>query len=172
MARGGARPNAGRRRDDGNFPQLTSPARRRAFSWGSQDRGHRMAHTTRRMVTVPKPLDRRQRNREYDARRRTERPWRAWYSTARWRALRATQLASQPLYERCKARGVIRPATVAHHITAHKGDEVLFWDTANLASSCADCHDTDEQRIERGGRARQTVGPDGWPVDQGCLITL
>lgn len=113
---------------------------------------------------MSKPLDRLERNREYDAKRRAERPWRSWYSTARWRAMRAAQLASQPLCERCKARGVLQPATVAHHIKAHKGDEALFWDAANLSSSCADCHDVDEQRIERGGRARQTVGEDGWPI--------
>ncbi|WP_458760534.1 hypothetical protein ACSVBT_07000 [Afipia sp. TerB] len=33
-----------------------------------------------------------------------------------------------------------------------------------FASSCNDCHDIDEQRIERGGRARQQVDADGWPL--------
>lgn len=114
---------------------------------------------------MPKPLDRRQRNREYDARRRAERPYRAWYKTSRWRAIRAAQLLKQPLCERCQSRGIITAATVAHHRTAHKGDEALFFDPDNLASSCADCHDVDEQRIERGGRARQAVGEDGWPIE-------
>jgi hypothetical protein len=53
---------------------------------------------------------------------------------------------------------------VCHHKRPHKGDEALFWDQGNLASSCADCHDVDEQRIERGGRARQQVDESGWPI--------
>ena len=115
---------------------------------------------------MPKPLERRQRNREYDVKREAEHPWRAWYKTGRWRALRAAQLAQQPLCERCQSRGILTPATVCHHKKAHKGDLVLFWDPMNLGSSCADCHDVDEQRVERGGRARQTVGADGWPVER------
>jgi hypothetical protein len=54
---------------------------------------------------------------------------------------------------------------VCHHKRPHKGDEALFWDQGNLASSCADCHDVDEQRIERGGRARQQVDESGWPIE-------
>lgn len=114
---------------------------------------------------MPKPRERRERNREYDARRRKEQPWRAWYNTQRWKALRLGQLMREPLCARCQERGVIRAATVAHHKIAHKGDAVLFYDPENLASSCADCHDVDEQRIERGGKARQAVGPDGWPIE-------
>jgi hypothetical protein len=87
------------------------------------------------------------------------------YSTAQWRGLRAQQLAFKPICQRCEARGVIRAATVAHHIKAHRGDEGLFFDANNLASSCAECHDIDEQRIERGGKARQTLDLDGWPLD-------
>ncbi len=114
---------------------------------------------------MPKPLDRRIRNREYDAKRKAEQPWRGLYKTAQWRALRASQLAKQPLCERCEARGKVTPATVCHHIKPHKGDSVLFWSPHNLASSCSLCHDIDEQRIERGGKARQDVGEDGWPLD-------
>ncbi|MGY3359760.1 5-methylcytosine-specific restriction endonuclease McrA [Bradyrhizobium sp. GM0.4] len=115
--------------------------------------------------TLPKPLDVRQRNREHDARRRTEQPWRAWYKTAKWRALREEQLSKQRLCERCLKRGVVRSATVVHHTIAHKGDAAIFWDHTKYASSCAPCHNSDEQSIERGGRARQAVGGDGWPID-------
>lgn len=118
---------------------------------------------TSNRVSLPKPLDRRIRNREYDARRREEQPWRKWYATVRWRAIRGRQLAEQPLCERCLDRGVTRAATVCHHKIAHRGDAVLFW-RGPFGSSCADCHDTDEQRIERGGQARQAVGADGWPI--------
>ncbi|AYO86099.1 HNH endonuclease [Methylobacterium brachiatum] len=76
--------------------------------------------------------------------------------------LRAEQLARQPLCQRCLGHGRTTAASVAHHVVPHRGDPVLFW-TGALASSCTDCHDIDEQRIERGGRARQIVDADGWP---------
>lgn len=112
-----------------------------------------------------KPLDVRQRNREHDTRRRQDNTWRAWYGTARWQALRLGQLRKQPLCQRCAGRGMVVEATVAHHTTPHKGDAVLFWDANNLASSCAPCHDIDEQRIERGRAPRQSIDADGWPID-------
>jgi 5-methylcytosine-specific restriction protein A len=115
---------------------------------------------------MSKPLDLRQRNREHDARRRTEQPWRAWYRTARWLALRAAQLRKQPLCERCLQRGVVCAATVVHHTIAHKGDAAIFWDHTRYASSCAPCHNRDEQRIERGGEARQVIDADGWPQNK------
>lgn len=114
---------------------------------------------------MPKPLEKRERNREYDSKRKAEYPWRAWYGTERWKRLRTAQKNKQPLCERCLSKGLTTIATVAHHIVPHKGDPILFWDPNNLSSSCAPCHDIDEQRIERGGRARQDVGPDGWPID-------
>lgn len=112
-----------------------------------------------------KPLDRRIRNREYDAKRRDEKPYRGWYKLKRWQVIRDVQLAKQPLCERCIAKvpSVITPATVCHHTIKHDGDPVIFW-AGPFASSCKDCHDVDEQRVEHGGRARQAVGDDGWPV--------
>jgi 5-methylcytosine-specific restriction protein A len=115
------------------------------------------------MVTVPKPLDRRIRNREHDAKRRQQHQYRAWYNSPRWRAIRAAQLTAKPLCERCQSGGRVVAATVCHHTVAHKGDADLFWN-GPFASSCKDCHDVDEQRIERGGKPRCDVGDDGWPV--------
>lgn len=112
---------------------------------------------------MPKPLDKRERNREFNARRRQEQPWQRWYNLARWKAIRARQLQAKPLCERCQANGILTPANVAHHVVAHKGDPVLFWE-GELASSCQPCHDIDEQRIEKGGRARQVIADDGWPI--------
>jgi 5-methylcytosine-specific restriction enzyme A len=63
----------------------------------------------------------------------------------------------------CKARGVDRPATVAHHVERHCGDYDKFFG-GKLASVCKNCHDSDEQRKEGGGQARQIVGADGWPI--------
>ncbi|MCK1503876.1 HNH endonuclease [Bradyrhizobium sp. 18] len=91
------------------------------------------------------------RNREHDSKRRTEKPWRALYNTAQWKALRLAQLRREPLCKRCSDGGRIIRATVAHHKVAHKGDATLFFDPSNLASSCKDCHDSVEQGIEARG---------------------
>jgi len=99
---------------------------------------------------VPKPLERRERNREHDARRRATKEWRAWYNTKRWRDRRFAQLRAEPLCQRCKAKGLVVAATVAHHVVRHGGDADLFWN-GELASSCKECHDTIEQAIEARG---------------------
>ena len=91
-------------------------------------------------------------------------PWAALYNSKRWKQLRLRQLQRKPLCERCERYDRITPATVAHHKIPHKGDAILFFDADNLASSCADCHNVDEQRIEKGGRARAPVDADGWPI--------
>jgi 5-methylcytosine-specific restriction endonuclease McrA len=93
---------------------------------------------------------RRTTNRESDERRRANKPWRAWYSTSRWRRRRAAQLAAEPLCQRCRSNGLVEPATVAHHIVKHDGDHDLFW-LGDLRSSCAPCHDIIEQGIEARG---------------------
>lgn len=88
------------------------------------------------------------------------------YDLARWSRLRLKQLSQHPLCERCSSRGVVTAATVVHHKVPHKGDLKLFFDHANLASSCKPCHDIDEQRIEREGRPRQMLDEFGWPVEK------
>jgi 5-methylcytosine-specific restriction protein A len=112
-----------------------------------------------------KSPEQRIRNREHDARRKANNPWRTLYDSAQWKALRRNQLMREPLCKRCKDRGTLTPATVVHHKVAHKGNVALFFDANNLASSCKNCHDVDEQRIERGGKARQAVDADGWPIE-------
>jgi hypothetical protein len=64
----------------------------------------------------------------------------------------------------CKARGVDRVATVAHHVHKHDGSYELFWH-GELESLCPSCHDSDMQRIESGGRGRGRVDVDGWPIE-------
>jgi 5-methylcytosine-specific restriction endonuclease McrA len=115
----------------------------------------------------PDRIHKRERNRRHDERRRNEQPWRRLYKTARWQALRAAQLAKQPLCERCLAKKPRRltAATVAHHKIPHKGDEVLFFDPGNLASSCAPCHDETEQGIEARGYDLDVDPSTGLPTD-------
>jgi 5-methylcytosine-specific restriction endonuclease McrA len=63
----------------------------------------------------------------------------AEYSTARWQAARATQLARKPCCEECQRQGRVTAATVCDHITPVRlGGE--FWDSANHQSLCRPCH--------------------------------
>src|SRR5689334_7847537 len=86
--------------------------------------------------------------------RMQEEPWQGWYKTARWQRLRRWQLQRAPLCFVCEQRDPprITPATIVHHIHAHKGDATKFWDTSNLSSVCKPCHDTEIQASEREGR--------------------
>lgn len=40
----------------------------------------------------------------------------------------------------CLRAGRLVPATVVDHITPHKGNSELFWDSANWQSLCESCH--------------------------------
>jgi len=112
---------------------------------------------------LSKPLDRIHRNREHDAKRREEQPWRSWYKRQAWLSARAAQLIRQPLCERHLARGEIVSANTVHHRKPHKGDWDLFIDPENHEPLCASCHNSEAQREERG-RPAQEIGEDGWPV--------
>lgn len=109
---------------------------------------------------MPKPLDHRARNREYDQRRGSARE-RGYNS--RWEKARKTYLMRNPLCIMCKREGRVTAATVVDHIIPHKGDTALFWDTENnWQPLCAPHHDRDKQREERG--RFQAVDADGWPI--------
>src|SRR4029077_13660247 len=92
----------------------------------------------------------------YEARRKQAMPWRAWYHTGRWQRVRAAQLKREPMCSMCKARGVDCPATVCNHVIKHNGSYDLFW-AGPYSSLCKQCHDSDQQRIEGGGRGRGRV---------------
>ena len=82
-------------------------------------------------------------------------PWRAGMSganargyTYEWQQRRKAQLAEEPLCRYCKRKGLIVPATVADHITPHRGDPVLF--EGPLQSLCAACHSSAKAKEEAG----------------------
>ena len=91
--------------------------------------------------------------------------WRPLEKSYRWQQQRKRFLQRNPLCERCKANGQITPATVVHHIKAHKGDLALFWDTRNFEAICAPCHDRDAQSEERIGYGK-AIDASGWPIDR------
>ena len=82
------------------------------------------------------------------------------YNTARWQGIRSAQLSKEPLCAFCLPRTV--PANVCDHIEPHKGDLAKFW-SGPFQSLCKRCHDSTKQRIEKGGKAKPTIGIDGWP---------
>jgi 5-methylcytosine-specific restriction enzyme A len=116
-------------------------------------------------------------------------PWRAWYNTARWRALRirtiwqgmatctlcgATDRNAQTFINAAKGDGTGHAAQVlaamiaqgpitfvADHIIPHRGDGAMFWDPGNLQCVCKPCHDGAKQRAEAAGRRRQALERGG-----------
>ena len=69
----------------------------------------------------------------------------------RWQKIRRDYLSAHPLCVICRARGIIESATVVDHITPHKGDDVLFWDSErNWQPLCIKCHNTKTARLDGG----------------------
>ena len=73
--------------------------------------------------------------------------WREGKTTAergyggRWQRARVAYLAKHPLCRMCEAQGKVTAATVVDHIQDHRGDMVLFWDSAtNWQPLCQPCH--------------------------------
>jgi len=62
----------------------------------------------------------------------------------------------------CGEEGRITSATVADHVTPHRGNAELFW-YGRLQSLCASHHSRDKQQIEGKGFST-AVGADGWPT--------
>jgi 5-methylcytosine-specific restriction protein A len=85
-------------------------------------------------------------------------PWKAWYKTARWRALRL-KVFLRDLYT-CRKCGRIEGDTsklVCDHIDPHRGDERRFWDEANLQTLCAECHNRLKQAEEQASLHQRGV---------------
>lgn len=86
------------------------------------------------------------------------------YDTSEWRRLRQAKLQRNPICERCLVNRYVEKATVVHHIIAHKGNRVLFFDMNNLQSLCKPHHDGEAQSEELRGYST-AVDNDGWPLD-------
>lgn len=79
----------------------------------------------------------------------------------KWTVARARFLSANPLCVMCQADGRIEAARVVDHITPHKGDQTLFWDTANWQALCKTHHDSDKQMFEKSGEVRNKFTEDG-----------
>lgn len=88
--------------------------------------------------------------------------YKAWYKTARWQRLRASHLADNPLCVMCWNEGRTTIATICDHEKPHRGDETKFW-AGPFQSLCASHHNSDKQRIEKGGKPKPRISLSGWP---------
>jgi 5-methylcytosine-specific restriction endonuclease McrA len=82
----------------------------------------------------------------------------------RWQKARLLYLKQNPLCVMCYNQGLATTATVVDHITPHKGDNALFWDTNNWQPLCKQHHDSTKKRMEN---QNIIIGCDelGLPID-------
>ena len=79
-------------------------------------------------------------------------PWKRWYKTTRWAALRLKVFLRDGYTCQRRECGRLVGDTsqlVCNHKTPHRGDERLFWDEDNLETQCKPCHDSVTQREEQ-----------------------
>lgn len=110
-----------------------------------------------------------------DAERMTTEPWRAWYKTAEWRALRLKILERDGY--RCRATGVPLhgkypdpDSPVIDHIIPHLGDPRLFWDESNLQAISRAYHDSQKKAQERAQFGSLPYPRDLQPA--ACRLTI
>jgi len=84
------------------------------------------------------------------------------YANARWRKRRAEQLRKKPLCAYCLRMGKATEATVADHLTPHRGNTILF--EGPLQSLCGSCH-SKVKALEEGGKGQIGGDADGNPID-------
>lgn len=92
--------------------------------------------------------------------------YRRWYHLAAWKGpkgRRRVQLQAEPLCRFCEAAGRITEATIADHVTPHRGDAELFWNGA-LQSLCVHCHNQAKQMVEARGY-HDMCDAAGYPLD-------
>jgi 5-methylcytosine-specific restriction enzyme A len=91
------------------------------------------------------------------------RNWReTWYGLARWKKRAHHQLQIEPLCRLCLEQDRVTPATIADHVTPHRGD----WNSFRLGalqSLCAACHQGKWAEDKRGYRC--DVDDNGRPID-------
>lgn len=91
------------------------------------------------------------------ARYREEAHWRAWYKTARWRALRQEVLirdgyTCQRTGQVCAGKYPDPNSPTVNHKRPHRGDPALFWDITNLEVVAKSVHDSAIQKEEQATR--------------------
>ena len=85
------------------------------------------------------------------------------YNLKPWVRRRAAQISAHPLCQWCMDRGLLVPATIAHHAEPHKGDWLKFIQ-GPLVSPCKPCHDSLGQSEDKLGYSKG-CDASGAPVD-------
>lgn len=115
--------------------------------------------TLRPQVATIKPLiGRDPGEKARDKHREATQPWRKWYHSAEWKALRLQafrrdKYLCQRTGELCIGKGQQPNAPVANHKVPHLGRLELFWDLDNIETVTKKVHDSLIQSEERRGRA-------------------
>jgi 5-methylcytosine-specific restriction protein A len=76
--------------------------------------------------------------------------------------IRRRHFSQNPLCVDCESKGVVRIATQLDHTTALTNGGTDTHD--NRQGLCDDCHKSKTAK-DMGYRQRQTIGPDGYPVE-------
>ena len=77
---------------------------------------------------------------------RARQPDKHFYSSGRWRSLRASFLRSHPLCMDCESAGRVTVAQHVHHVEPRKTRPDLAYKWTNLAALCQPCHNAREER--------------------------
>jgi 5-methylcytosine-specific restriction endonuclease McrA len=89
------------------------------------------------------------RNRAYDRERGGT--VRRGLRSSRWHRAAKAHLTQNPLCRYCALEGFVTAATCVDHFWPHRDDVDLFWDRRFWVSSCAHCHSSMKQSVERAG---------------------
>lgn len=86
-----------------------------------------------------------------DRQRAAKQPWRAWYNSPRWTALR-DRIRVRDMFTcgMCRRACSGKGQSAVDHRIPHHGDPRMFWDDDNLWLLCKPCHDGAKQREEKG----------------------
>ena len=95
--------------------------------------------------------------RERDRDRERSQPWRKWYHSAEWKALRLAAFQRDGyICQRsgvlCLGKGNDPDAPIANHKVPHRGDRDMFFDIDNIETVTKAIHDGVIQREEKQGR--------------------
>lgn len=102
--------------------------------------------------------------RRRDLERQRRAPGRSFYATSRWRELRRSFLARNPVCGHCGA-----PARHVDHVRPHRGAEALFFDVRNLYPLCHSCHSRKTVYTDGGfGRPVRASSTVPFGRDAGC----
>lgn len=80
-----------------------------------------------------------------------------------WRKARAAFLRKHPLCKHCEAHGRVTAASVVDHLVPHRGDPVIFWDSARWVPLCKRHHD--QKTASQDGGFGNPVGVKGCDVN-------